>query len=109
MARGLLREGRVAPPLTIVAGTGEAAPHGMLDLSDVAHYLLSLGLVKASAVVEEDFAVADVSRRNRVFVATGPGDCVHVVKQAVGRSAATLAHEAAVLRSLSDVPELAGR
>ena len=41
-----------------------------LDQSQVAHYLLSLGLVNPRAVLEEDLTVTDVSRRNAVFLAT---------------------------------------
>ena len=73
----------------------------MLAQSEIAHYLLSLGLVKPRAVVDDDFTVLDASRRNAVFLAgttTGP---TFVVKQAGRRSAGTLAHEAGVLRVLA--------
>jgi Ser/Thr protein kinase RdoA (MazF antagonist) len=80
----------------------------MLDQSDIAHYLLSLGLVKPRHVVAEDLTVVDASRRNRVFLATTRAGPAYVVKQATARGAATLAHEAAVLRALAAVPELAG-
>jgi Ser/Thr protein kinase RdoA (MazF antagonist) len=73
----------------------------MLDQSDIAHYLLSLGLVKPLAIV-------DASRRNRVHLATTRDGPTYVVKQAGPRSAATLDNEAAVLRLLAAVPELAG-
>jgi Ser/Thr protein kinase RdoA (MazF antagonist) len=79
----------------------------MLEQSDIAHYLLSLGLVKPRAVVEEDLTVVDVSRRNRVFVATTRAGPTHVVKQAGPRSALTLNHEASVLRAMGNVPTLA--
>jgi Ser/Thr protein kinase RdoA (MazF antagonist) len=73
----------------------------MLDQSEVVHYLLAQGLVKPRHVVEESIAVADASRRNRVFVvSTGDGPA-YVVKQAGPEGAATLAHEAAVLRALA--------
>ena len=39
-------------------------PAGMLEQSDIAHYLLSLGLVKPRDVVEEDLTIVDASRRN---------------------------------------------
>ena len=81
----------------------------MLDQSDVAHYLLSLGLVKSSAVIEENLTVVDASRRNRVVVAAARGAPTYVVKQAAAGSGADLAREAAVLRRLADVPELAGQ
>jgi aminoglycoside phosphotransferase (APT) family kinase protein len=80
-----------------------------LEQSQVAHYLLSLGLVNPRAVVEEDLAVTDVSRRNTVFLATTAAGPTYVVKQAGPASAATLRHEAAVLRGLAGVPALAGR
>jgi Ser/Thr protein kinase RdoA (MazF antagonist) len=79
----------------------------MLAQADVAHYLLSLGLVKPAAVVEEELRVTDSSRRNRVFIASARTGPAYVVKQAGPGSAATLAHEAAVLRALASTPELA--
>jgi Ser/Thr protein kinase RdoA (MazF antagonist) len=79
----------------------------MLEQSEIAHYLLSLGLVKPSAVVEEDLTVVDASRRNCVFVVTTRAGPTYVVKQASPRSALTLEHEAAVLRVLAATPELA--
>jgi Ser/Thr protein kinase RdoA (MazF antagonist) len=72
----------------------------MLQQSDIAHYLLSLGLVKPRDVVEEDLTVVDASRRNCVFLATTRAGPTYVVKQAGPRTAPTLAHEAAVLRAL---------
>ena len=80
----------------------------MLEQSEIAHYLLSLGLVKPRAFVEEDLTVVDVSRRNCVFIATTREGPAHVVKQAGFQDARTLEHEAAVLRALGDLPELAG-
>jgi Ser/Thr protein kinase RdoA (MazF antagonist) len=79
----------------------------MLEQSDIAHYLLSLGLVKPRAVVDEELTVVDVSRRNCVFLATTRAGPTHVVKQAGPRSAETLDHEASVMRALGDVPQLA--
>jgi aminoglycoside phosphotransferase (APT) family kinase protein len=78
----------------------------MLEQSAIAHYLLSLGLVKPRAVLDEALTVLDVSRRNSVFLAGTAGGPTYVVKQATARGAATLAHEAAVLRALGGVPEL---
>jgi Ser/Thr protein kinase RdoA (MazF antagonist) len=80
----------------------------MLEQSEIPHYLLSLGLVKPSAVVEEDLTVVDASRRNCVFIATTRDGPTYVVKQAGPRSAPTLDHEAAVLRGLAEVGELDG-
>jgi Ser/Thr protein kinase RdoA (MazF antagonist) len=79
----------------------------MLKQADIAHYLLSLGLVKPRVVVEEDFTAVDASRRNCVFVATTRAGPTYVVKQANPQHALTLAHEAAVLRVLSEATELA--
>jgi Ser/Thr protein kinase RdoA (MazF antagonist) len=81
----------------------------MLEQSDIAQYLLSLGLVKPRVVVEEDFTVVDASRRNCVFLAATRAGPTYVVKQATPQSAGTLAHEAAVLRVLAGTRELAGR
>jgi Ser/Thr protein kinase RdoA (MazF antagonist) len=80
----------------------------MLEQSAIAHYLLSLGLVKPQAVVDDDLTILDVSRRNCVFLATTPGGPAFVVKQGTPGHAATLAHEAAVLGALAADAELAG-
>jgi aminoglycoside phosphotransferase (APT) family kinase protein len=79
----------------------------MLEQSAIAHYLLSLGLVKPQDVVDGGLTVLDVSRRNCVHLAATRGGPVFVVKQGTPRSAGTLAHEAAVLRVLAGEPELA--
>jgi len=81
----------------------------MLEQPDIAHYLLSLGLVKPRAVLEEDLTVVDASRRNCVFLASTTAGPTYVVKQAGPGGAGTLAHEAAVLRGLAGAPELAGQ
>jgi Ser/Thr protein kinase RdoA (MazF antagonist) len=80
----------------------------MLEQSDIAHYLLSLGLVKPRDVVEEDLVIADASRRNSVLLASTRAGPTFVVKQAGPRTAETLAHEAAVLHALAGMPEIAG-
>jgi Ser/Thr protein kinase RdoA (MazF antagonist) len=80
----------------------------MLEQSEIAHYLLSLGLVKPRHVVDEDLAIVDASRRNCVFIATTRAGPTHVVKQASPRNAHTLEHEAAVMRVLADAPQMAG-
>ena len=80
----------------------------MLEQSDVAHYLLSLGVVKPRSVMEDGFTVVDASRRNRVFLATTRAGPTFVVKQATAANWVTLAREADVLRSLEGAPELAG-
>src|SRR5262245_9578087 len=74
----------------------------MLQQPDIADYLLSLDVVKPSAVVDGALTVIDVSRRNGVFVATARTGDAFVVKQAGPHSAATLAHEAAVLTALQE-------
>jgi Ser/Thr protein kinase RdoA (MazF antagonist) len=73
----------------------------MLEQSDIAHYLLSLGLVKPRDVVEEGLSVIDASQRNCVFLASTRGGPTYVVKQASPRTAGTLGREAAVLRVLA--------
>src|SRR3954451_9456534 len=79
----------------------------MLTQSELGHYLLSLGVVKPRAIVEDGLVVADASRRNGVFVGSARTGPAYVVKQAGPRSAATLAHEAAVLGVLAATPALA--
>jgi aminoglycoside phosphotransferase (APT) family kinase protein len=79
-----------------------------LEQSQIAHYLLALGLVNPRAVIEQAMTVVDVSRRNSVFVTTTVGGPCHVVKQAGPGTEGTLAHEAAVLRALASEPSLAG-
>lgn len=83
----------------------ERLPLGIkvLEQSGVAHYLLSLGVVKPRDVIDDGFAIADASRRNRVFLATRSSGPTLVVKQG---DAPALAHEARILRLLA--PHLAG-
>lgn len=81
----------------------------MLQQSDVAHYLVSLGIVKPRAVVEDELAIVDASRRNRVFVVSTGQDRAYVVKQAGSRGEASLAHEVATLRELARARELVER
>jgi hypothetical protein len=80
----------------------------MIEHSEIAHYLLSLGLVKPRSVIEEDLTVVDLSRRHCVFLARSGADRVLVVKQAGPKTGDALAHEAAVLRSLAHCREIAG-
>ena len=79
----------------------------MLEQSDVAHYLLSLGVVKPRAVVEEGLAIVDASRRNCVYLVSARSGPTFVVKQATSKNASGLAHEASVLRTVAGAPELA--
>jgi aminoglycoside phosphotransferase (APT) family kinase protein len=76
----------------------------VLEQSDIAHYLLSLGVVKPSDVLDDAFTVVDTSRRNRVFLASMRSGPTFVLKQS---AASSLAHEAAVLRVLAGAPEIA--
>jgi aminoglycoside phosphotransferase len=80
----------------------------MLTQSSIAHYLLSLGIVKPSAVVDDEISVLDASRRNAVFIAAARTGPAFVVKQARAQTAATLAWEATMLRALAARPELHG-
>jgi aminoglycoside phosphotransferase (APT) family kinase protein len=79
----------------------------MLEQSDIAHYLLSLGVVKPQAVVDEDLMVVDASRRNCVFLATTSSGPTFVIKQTASDDASPLGHEAVVLRRLAGVPGIA--
>jgi aminoglycoside phosphotransferase (APT) family kinase protein len=79
----------------------------VLEQSDIAHYLLSLGVVKPRSVVDEGFTVVDVSRKNCVFIATTRAGPTFVVKQAPSNGGSGLSHEAAILRLLAGSPEVA--
>jgi Ser/Thr protein kinase RdoA (MazF antagonist) len=79
----------------------------MLEQSDIAHYLLSLGLVKPRDVVDKGLRIVDASRRNSVFLAATCAGPTYVVKQAGPRTAHTLAHEAAVIDALAEVKKVA--
>jgi len=72
----------------------------VLEQSQVAHYLVALGLVNPRTILEEQVTVVDASSRNSVFVATVP-DATLVVKQAAYGKDESLAHEATVLRELA--------
>jgi Ser/Thr protein kinase RdoA (MazF antagonist) len=78
----------------------------MLKQADIANYLLSLELVKPRVVVEEELMVVDASRRNCVFLALIRDGPAFVVKQTSREEALMLAHEAAVLRELAQLPGL---
>ena len=73
----------------------------MIEQSDIAHYLLSLGVVKPQEVIEEGFTVVDASRRNSVFLAATRAGPTFVVKQAREGDASSLTDEAEVLRLLA--------
>jgi Phosphotransferase enzyme family len=77
----------------------------VLDLADVATYLIERNLISARAVVEGGFRVVDVSRLNRVFVVTAERERGFVLKIASNAGDAGVAREAAVLERLWSVPE----
>jgi Ser/Thr protein kinase RdoA (MazF antagonist) len=78
----------------------------MLEHSQIAAYLLEHGLTEPRDVVDGELRIEDVSSRNRVFLAGRRDGSAIVVKQARQADAAALAHEAAVLRALAQVPAL---
>ncbi|WP_028062598.1 phosphotransferase family protein [Solirubrobacter soli] len=78
----------------------------MLEHSRIAHYLLSLGVVKPGAVLDGDLVVTEVSRRNAVFLVTSSTGPAFVVKEA--GSGGTLDREATVLRALAADESVAG-
>ena len=71
----------------------------MLDLADVAAYLMQRNLVDARGVVDGGLRVVDV-RLNRVFLVTAHHDRCFVVKLVAEAGSAGVAHEAAVLQRL---------
>ena len=72
----------------------------MLDVADVAPYLQGKGLLGARAVVDGGLRVADVSRKNRVFLVTADDEPCYVVKLPDEAGDSGVAHEAAVLQRL---------
>jgi aminoglycoside phosphotransferase (APT) family kinase protein len=75
----------------------------VLDLADVAPYLLDRRLISARAVVDGRLRIIDVSRLNRVFVVTADRERCLVLKSAGEGSGSGVAREAAVLERLSSV------
>ena len=79
---------------------------GITDVSDVAPFLASRGLLPARAVVDGRLRIEDVSRKNRVFrvtTDTGPG---YVVKLAAEPGDPSVTREAAVLERLGELKRL---
>jgi aminoglycoside phosphotransferase (APT) family kinase protein len=74
----------------------------VLDLADVAGYLLERDLLDPRAVVEGGLRVQDLSRRNRVFLVTAATGRCFVLKAAAGAGDGGVAREAAVLERLRD-------
>jgi aminoglycoside phosphotransferase (APT) family kinase protein len=95
----------------VAAQTGGEAGESLLTKADVVPYLLDAGLVENGALTHARLLVSDASRRNRVFVVTGPERLGYVVKQPRSRDDSAVAREAAVLRKLRslDVARHLGR
>ncbi len=74
----------------------------MLAGADVARYLVERDLVDGRATLSPGRHIRDVSARNRVFVVRADGVAGYVVKQADPHDVDLLAHEAAVLRELTE-------
>jgi aminoglycoside phosphotransferase (APT) family kinase protein len=84
----------------------------VLDLADVATYLIDRKLLSPSAVVDGGLRVVDVSRRNRVFMVTGELDRCFVLKLPGEAGDRGVVREAAVLerlRSADGAGKLASR
>jgi aminoglycoside phosphotransferase (APT) family kinase protein len=72
----------------------------VLELADIEPYLRDRGLISARAVVDGGLRIVDVSRLNRVFLATAEhGPCL-VVKTAKEPGSKAIAREAAALNKL---------
>jgi aminoglycoside phosphotransferase (APT) family kinase protein len=76
----------------------------VLDVADVAGYLLRRKLLSPRAVVDGGLLVVDASRLNRVFLVTAQCGPSYVVKLAGAAGDAGVAHEAAVLSRLRSDP-----
>jgi aminoglycoside phosphotransferase (APT) family kinase protein len=75
----------------------------VLDLADVATYLIERKLISPRTVVDGGLRVIDVSRRNRVFVVTTESERCFVLKLAGEAGDPGVAREAAVLQRLRSV------
>ena len=83
-----------------MAQTTREAGETLLSQAEVVPYLLDGGIIENGAVVHARLRVVDASRRNQVFVVTGPERPAYVVKQPRSRDDPAVAREAAVLRNL---------
>jgi hypothetical protein len=72
----------------------------VLDLGDVAPYLIDRELITARAVVDGGLRVHDESRLNRVFVVSAEGERSFALKTAGNAGSVRVAREAAVLERL---------
>src|ERR1035441_8435266 len=82
----------------------------VLTAASLSHYLLERGLVSSSSLVDGDFRVHDLSRRNRVLgVQRGPhpGYIVKQVKDWKPHSIETLEREARFYSLMRTAPPLA--
>jgi aminoglycoside phosphotransferase (APT) family kinase protein len=77
----------------------------VLDLGEVAPYLIDRKLITAKAVVDGGLRVHDESRLNRVFVVTAEGERTLVLKTAGNAGSFRVAREAAVLKRLWSVDD----
>jgi hypothetical protein len=72
----------------------------VLELTDVATYLMERKLLSPRAVVDGRLQVRDVSRRNRVFVVIAEGERSFILKAANQAGSTRMAHEASMLEWL---------
>jgi hypothetical protein len=73
----------------------------LLELRDVAEYLLKCGLISARQITEGDLEVVDASQRNNNFKVVSERGPSYLLKQGVGTDkVATVANEAAVYAAL---------
>ena len=78
----------------------------MLDQSNVAAYLLHRELISGASIVDGDFTVMDVSRRNRNFKVTSQLGPSYLLKQSAGQEGgASLAYESGVYQVLHELRE----
>jgi Phosphotransferase enzyme family len=75
----------------------------VLDLADVASYLINKQLISARAVVDGGLSITDLSRLNRVFLVTVEGERCFILKGGGGPGDGGVAREAAVLDRLRSV------
>ena len=82
-----------------------------LTAYNLPHYLISTGIVTADSVVDGDFALAEVGRRNRNFKILRrkhPGIFFKQIKSVEDQAIATLRREAAFYKAVRSNPRYAG-
>lgn len=77
----------------------------MVDLEDIAPYLIDRKLISRRAVVDGSFRAIDVSRLHRVFLVTGQRERCFVLKAPGWEADTGVAREAAVLERLCSIEE----